>query len=461
MKANGMTQTVIVIGGGLAGSEAAWQLAERGFQVKLYEMRPVKTTGAHVTNKLSELVCSNSLGSRLPDRATGLLQSELRLLRSLLLDAAEKAAVPAGGALAVDREVFADTVTTAIEQHPNIEVIRQELTSIPSDTPTIIATGPLTSPALATEIAKLSSQEYLYFYDAISPIVEVDTINMEIAYLGNRYERGENDEGDYINCPMNKEEYYAFVNAIKGAGLIELRDFEREDPKFFEGCMPIEQAVSRGDDTLAFGPMRPVGLIDPRTGKRPYAVVQLRQDNLVGSLYNIVGFQTNIKWGEQKEILRLIPGLEKAEFARFGQMHRNTFINAPTLLNPTMQFRDRPDLYFAGQITGMEGYMGNVASGLLAGLNLARHLRGATEWIAPKTSMLGALAHYITHAEPKDFQPMKANFGIMPDLAIHDKSRQKRKQMYVERALKDIHASIVALNDDYLAGVALPEIQFS
>jgi methylenetetrahydrofolate--tRNA-(uracil-5-)-methyltransferase len=461
MKAYGMTQTVIVIGGGLAGSEAAWQLAERGFQVKLYEMRPVKTTGAHVTNKLSELVCSNSLGSRLADRATGLLQSELRLLRSLLLDAAEKAAVPAGGALAVDREVFADTVTTAIEQHPNIEVIRQELTSIPSDTPTIIATGPLTSPALATEIAKLSSQEYLYFYDAISPIVEVDTINMEIAYLGNRYERGENDEGDYINCPMNKEEYYAFVNAIKGAGLIELRDFEREDPKFFEGCMPIEQAVSRGDETLAFGPMRPVGLIDPRTGKRPYAVVQLRQDNLVGSLYNIVGFQTNIKWGEQKEILRLIPGLEKAEFARFGQMHRNTFINAPTLLKPTMQFRDRADLYFAGQITGMEGYMGNVASGLLAGLNLARHLQGPSEWIAPKTSMLGALAHYITHAEPKDFQPMKANFGIMPDLAIHDKSRQKRKQMYVERALKDIHSSIVALNDDYLAGVALPEIQFS
>jgi methylenetetrahydrofolate--tRNA-(uracil-5-)-methyltransferase len=340
-------------------------------------------------------------------------------------------------------------------------VIRQELTSIPSDTPTIIATGPLTSPALATEIAKLSSQEYLYFYDAISPIVEVDTINMEIAYLGNRYERGENDEGDYINCPMNKEEYYAFVNSIKGAGLIELRDFEREDPKFFEGCMPIEQAVSRGDETLAFGPMRPVGLIDPRTGKRPYAVVQLRQDNLVGSLYNIVGFQTNIKWGEQKEILRLIPGLEKAEFARFGQMHRNTFINAPTLLKPTMQFRDRADLYFAGQITGMEGYMGNVASGLLAGLNLARHLQGPSEWIAPKTSMLGALAHYITHAEPKDFQPMKANFGIMPDLAIHDKSRQKRKQMYVERALKDIHSSIVALNDDYLAGVALPEIQFS
>jgi methylenetetrahydrofolate--tRNA-(uracil-5-)-methyltransferase len=461
MKANGMTQTVIVIGGGLAGSEAAWQLAERGFQVKLYEMRPVKTTGAHVTNKLSELVCSNSLGSRLADRATGLLQSELRLLRSLLLDAAEKAAVPAGGALAVDREVFADTVTSAIEQHPNIEVIRQELTTIPSDTPTIIATGPLTSPALATEIAKLSSQEYLYFYDAISPIVEVDSINMEIAYRGNRYERGETDEGDYINCPMNKDEYYAFVNAIKGAGLIELRDFEREDPKFFEGCMPIEQAVARGEDTLAFGPMRPVGLIDPRTGRRPYAVVQLRQDNLVGSLYNIVGFQTNIKWGEQKEILRLIPGLEKAEFARFGQMHRNTFINAPTLLNPTMQFRERADLYFAGQITGMEGYMGNVASGLMAGLNLARHLQGASEWIPPKTSMLGALAHYITHAEPKDFQPMKANFGIMPDLAIHDKSRQKRKQMYVERALKDIHTSIVALNDDYLAGVALPEIQFS
>lgn len=456
-----MSKTVIVIGGGLAGSEAAWQLAERGFNVKLYEMRPVKNTGAHVTNKLSELVCSNSLGSRLPDRATGLLQSELRLLRSLLLDAAEKAAVPAGGALAVDREMFADIVTSAIEQHPNIELIRQELTTIPIDTPTIIATGPLTSPALAEEIAKLSSQEYLYFYDAISPIVEVETINMEIAYRGNRYERGETDEGDYINCPMNKDEYYAFVNAIKGAGLIELRDFEREDPKFFEGCMPIEQAVSRGDETLAYGPMRPVGLIDPRTGRRPYAVVQLRQDNLVGSLYNIVGFQTNIRWGEQKEILRLIPGLEKAEFARFGQMHRNTFINAPTLLNPTMQLRQRDDLYFAGQITGMEGYMGNVASGLLAGINLARYLQGATGWIPPQTSMLGALAHYITHAEAKSFQPMKANFGIMPDLAGNEKSRQRRKQLYVERALKDIHASIVTMNDEYLAGVALPDIQFS
>jgi methylenetetrahydrofolate--tRNA-(uracil-5-)-methyltransferase len=456
-----MTKTVIVIGGGLAGSEAAWQLAERGFQVKLYEMRPVKNTGAHVTNKLSELVCSNSLGSRLPDRATGLLQSELRLLRSLLLDAAEKAAVPAGGALAVDREIFADTVTTAIEQHPHIELLRQELTTIPTDVPTIIATGPLTSPALAGEIAKLSSQEYLYFYDAISPIVEVDSINMDVAYRGNRYERGESEEGDYINCPMNKDEYYAFVNAIKDAGLIELRDFEREDPKFFEGCMPIEQAVSRGDDTLAYGPMRPVGLIDPRTGRRPYAVVQLRQDNLVGSLYNIVGFQTNIKWGEQKEILRLIPGLENAEFARFGQMHRNTFINAPTLLNPTMQFRHRQDLYFAGQITGMEGYMGNVASGLLAGINLVRQLQDESAWIPPQTSMLGALAHYITHAAPKDFQPMKANFGILPDLAGNEKSRQKRKQMYVERALKDIHASIVAMNDSYLTGVMLPEIQFS
>lgn len=456
-----MTQTVIVIGGGLAGSEAAWQLAERGFNVKLYEMRPVKTTGAHVTNKLSELVCSNSLGSRLPDRATGLLQSELRLLRSLLLDAAEKAAVPAGGALAVDREAFADMVTTAISEHPNIEVIRQELTTIPTDSPTIIATGPLTSPALASEIAKLSSQDYLYFYDAISPIVEVETINMEIAFRGNRYERGESEEGDYINCPMNKDEYYAFVNAIKNASLIELRDFEREDPKFFEGCMPIEQAVSRGDDTLAYGPMRPVGLRDPRTGKRPYAVVQLRQDNLIGSLYNIVGFQTNIRWGEQKEILRLIPGLEKAEFARFGQMHRNTFINAPTLLHPTMQFRERPDLFFAGQITGMEGYMGNVASGLLAGINMARQLRGESGWIPPQNSMLGALAHYITHADAKDFQPMKANFGIMPELAIHDKSRAKRKQMYVERALQEMYHSIMAMGDNYLAGVIMPEIQFS
>ncbi len=456
-----MTEKVIVIGGGLAGTEAAWQLAERGIQTTLYEMRPKRKTGAHVTNRLGELVCSNSLGSKLPDRATGLLQYELRMLKSLLLDAAQKTAVPAGGALAVDREGFAEIITEAIEGHANIQVIREEVTDIPQDTPVIIATGPLTSEPLAKKIAKLSGQEHLYFYDAISPIVEADTINMEIAYRGNRYDRGDTEEGDYINCPLNKEEYFRFVNALKDANVIELRDFELEDPNFFEGCIPIEQLASRGEETLRYGPMRSVGLDDPRTGRWPYAVVQLRRDNLVGTLYNIVGFQTNLKWNEQREVLRLIPGLENAMFARMGQMHRNTFINAPTLLKQTMQYRDRADLYFAGQITGMEGYMGNVASGLLAAVNLARHLNGKSEWIPPKTTMLGALSHYITHAEPKDFQPMKANFGIIPELTKKIKNRQQRKQAYVMRAISDMEQSLSALDEPYLVEFATPELVFS
>ena len=417
-------------------------------------------TGAHVSNRLGELVCSNSLGSKLPDRATGLLQYELRMLKSLLLDAAQETAVPAGGALAVDREKFAEIITEKIEAHPHIEVIREEVKEIPQDVPVIIASGPLTSESLTKEIAALSGQDHLYFYDAISPIVESDTINMEIAYRANRYDRGDTEEGDYINCPMNKEEYERFVEALKGADIIELRDFELDDPNFFEGCVPIEQLASRGDDTLRFGPMRPVGLDDPRTGRWPYAVVQLRRDNLVGSLYNIVGFQTNLKWNEQREVLRLIPGLENAMFARMGQMHRNTFINAPTLLYQTMQYRHREDLYFAGQITGMEGYMGNVASGLLAAINLARQIGGKSEWIPPQTTMLGALSHYITHAEPKDFQPMKANFGIIPDLPERMKNRQKRKQAYVKRALADMEASIAALDEAYLEEFATPELSF-
>lgn len=455
-----MSDTVIVIGGGLAGTEAAWQLAERGIHTKLYEMRPKVKTGAHVSNRLGELVCSNSLGSKLPDRATGLLQYELRMLKSLLLDAAQETAVPAGGALAVDREKFAQIITDKIEAHPYIEVIREEMKEIPQDVPVIIASGPLTSESLTKEIAALSGQNHLYFYDAISPIVEADTINMEIAYRANRYDRGDTEEGDYINCPMNKEEYERFVDALKGADIIELRDFELDDPNFFEGCVPIEQLASRGNDTLRFGPMRPVGLDDPRTGRWPYAVVQLRRDNLVGSLYNIVGFQTNLKWNEQREVLRLIPGLENAMFARMGQMHRNTFINAPTLLYQTMQYRHREDLYFAGQITGMEGYMGNVASGLLAAINLARQIDGKSEWIPPQTTMLGALSHYITHAEPKDFQPMKANFGIIPDLPERVKNRQKRKQAYVKRALADMEASITALDEAYLEEFATPELSF-
>lgn len=456
-----MQSKVTVIGGGLAGTEAAWQLAERGFQTILYEMRPKRKTGAHVSNRLAELVCSNSLGSKLPDRATGLLQYELTMLKSLLLDAAQKTAVPAGGALAVDREAFAELVTDAMESHPNIDVVREEVTEIPQDVPVIIASGPLTSEPLAQKIAKLSGQEHLYFYDAISPIVEADTINMDIAYRGNRYDRGDTEEGDYINCPMNQEEYLRFVTALKGANIIELRDFELEDPNFFEGCIPIEQLASRGDETLRYGPMRAVGLDDPRTGRWPYAVVQLRRDNLVGTLYNIVGFQTNLKWNEQREVLRLIPGLENAMFARMGQMHRNTFINAPTLLKQTMQYREREDLYFAGQITGMEGYMGNVASGLLAGINLARHLDGKSEWIPPKSTILGALSYYITHAAPKDFQPMKANFGIIPDLPKKVKNRQQRKQAYVKRAIANMEKSILELGEPYLKEIVTPELIFS
>ncbi|MCL4253739.1 MAG: methylenetetrahydrofolate--tRNA-(uracil(54)-C(5))-methyltransferase (FADH(2)-oxidizing) TrmFO [Anaerolineae bacterium] len=439
------TEHITVIGGGLAGTEAAWQLAGRGFNVHLYEMRPHKTTGAHVTDRLAELVCSNSLGSKLKDRATGLLQHELKLLNSLLIRCAEESSVPAGGALAVDREVFAQLVSDYINNHPRIQVFRQEMPTIPT-TPTIIASGPLTSPALADEIAKLTGQDYLFFYDAISPIVTLESIDMTIAFKASRYERGDEDEGDYINCPMDKDEYMTFVNALRNAEKAELRDFEREDPNFFEGCLPIEQLASRGDDTLAFGPMRPVGLKDPRTGKRPHAVVQLRRDNLTGSLYNIVGFQTNIKWGEQETVLRLIPGLQNADFIRMGQMHRNTFINSPVLLNATMQFRTRKDLFFGGQITGVEGYVGNIATGLIAAINLANHLRDMPEFILPQTTMLGALCHYISHAEPKHFQPMKANFGILPELPNRIKSKVERYTAYADRALADMKSTIESAN---------------
>jgi methylenetetrahydrofolate--tRNA-(uracil-5-)-methyltransferase len=442
-----MTPLITIIGGGLAGSEAAWQVAERGFEVALYEMRPKRTTGAHVSDRLAELVCSNSLGSKLRDRASGLLQHELVRLRSKLLDCAEQSAVPAGGALAVDRELFAQTVTDALSAHPRIQIIREELTHIP-DSPTIIATGPLTSPALAVSIAQLTGQDYLYFYDAVSPIVTAESINLEVAFRASRYDRGEDD---YINCPMNKEEYTRFVEALRTAERAALRDFEQEDAKFFEGCLPIEQLALRGDDALAYGPMRPVGLRDPRTGKRPHAVVQLRRDNVAGSLYNIVGFQTNIRWGQQEEILRLIPGLENAEFIRMGQMHRNTFINSPMLLHPTMAFRQRPDLFFAGQITGVEGYVGNVATGLVAALNLVRYLTGQSAWVLPETTMLGALCHYVTHAEPQHFQPMKANFGILPELSDRVKGKRDRYAAYADRALEALESSVMGLADPYLA----------
>ncbi|MCS6843628.1 MAG: methylenetetrahydrofolate--tRNA-(uracil(54)-C(5))-methyltransferase (FADH(2)-oxidizing) TrmFO [Caldilineales bacterium] len=433
---------VTIVGAGLAGSEAAWQLAQRGVRVALYEMRPQRMTPAHVTDRFAELVCSNSLGSTSPEKALGLLKEEMRRLGSLILRCAEASALPAGGALAVDRVAFSQAVTEAIEGHPNITVRREEVLDIPSG-PAIIATGPLTSPALADRIAGLTGQGYLYFYDALAPIVTLESIAMPPAWRQSRYDQNSGDgAGDYINCPLTKEQYEAFVEAVRTAERIELRPFEQdaEAERFFEGCLPIEVLASRSVDALAFGPMRPTGLRDPRTGRRPYAVVQLRQDNLSGTLYNIVGFQTNIKWPEQRRILRMIPGLENAEFVRLGQMHRNTFINSPVLLRPTLQFKERDDLFFAGQIIGTEGYVGSAAGGLWAGINMARWLAGQEPLALPRTTMMGALFYYVTHAEPKYFQPMKANFGLMPPLDESVRNKGARYAAYAERSLHDLEA---------------------
>jgi methylenetetrahydrofolate--tRNA-(uracil-5-)-methyltransferase len=432
-----------VVGGGLAGTEAAWQIAERGIPVELYEMRPAQTTPAHQTDRLAELVCSNSLGSDLPDRAPGILKAELRRLGSLLMTCADQSTVPAGGALAVDRDVFASHVTEAIEQHPLITLIREEVKRIP-DVPCVIATGPLTADALAHDIARLIGEDYLYFYDAIAPTISLDSINMEIAFRASRYGRGEGDDGDYINCPMTQEEYERFVAALLEAEVIPLRDFEREDPRFFEGCLPVEQIAKRGEKSLAFGPMRPVGLNDPRTGRRPYAVLQLRQDNLAGTSYSMVGFQTNLRFPEQRRVFRLIPGLEAAEFHRHGMMHRNTFLNAPAHLRATLRHKGRDDLFFAGQITGVEGYVGNIGTGLLAGINIARWVSGVSVWELPPTTMLGALCHYVAHADPAYFQPMKANLGILPPLADPPRNKRTRKQAYAARAGRDLEAFLVA-----------------
>lgn len=447
---------LIVIGGGLAGSEAAWQAAERGLRVALYEMRPAMPTGAHVSDQLAELVCSNSLGSDLADRAGGLLKNELRRMGSMLMSAAEATALPAGGALAVDREGFAIEVTRRIQAHPNIELIREEMPGIP-DGPCIIASGPLTSTSLSKAIAALSGEQHLYFFDAISPIVAVDSIDMSLAFRASRYDRGDEEAGDYINCPLTKDEYEAFVAALLAAERIELRAFESElqsgvragGHEFFEGCLPVEIIAERGDKALAFGPMRPVGLHDPRTGRRPYAVLQLRQDNLAGTLYNLVGFQTNLKFPEQKRVFQMIPGLGRAVFERYGQMHRNTFIHSPKLLALTLQFRTRADLFFAGQITGVEGYVGNIATGLLAGANAARLHHGEPLLTLPPTTMLGALCHYVTHAGEADFQPMKANYGILPPLENPGRmGRRDRAKAYSARGLQDL--------DAYLAQVDAP-----
>ena len=436
---------LIVIGGGLAGSEAAWQAAERGINVSLYEMRPHQTTGAHTGENLAELVCSNSLGSNQVDRASGLLKEEVRRLGSMLLTCAEESALPAGGALAVNREGFARRVTERILSHPRIRLIREEVQSIPG-TPTVIASGPLTSPTLTRAITELTGQENLFFFDAIAPVVQFESINMEAAFRASRYQKEEVEEGDYINCPLNDEEYSRFVEALQNAERIALRDFEQPvlagvtagAQSYFEGCLPVEVMAARGEEVLAYGPMRPVGLRDPRTGRHPHAVIQLRQDNLAATLYNLVGFQTNLTYSEQKRVLHMVPGLERAEFWRFGQMHRNTFIASPLVLAPNLALLKRSDLFFAGQITGVEGYMGNIATGLLAGMNAARQINGEDALILPCSSMLGALVHYVTHAAMKDFQPMKANFGILPPLEDAKRAKRERFAQYAERALQDL-----------------------
>ncbi|WP_066289080.1 FADH(2)-oxidizing methylenetetrahydrofolate--tRNA-(uracil(54)-C(5))-methyltransferase TrmFO [Bacillus sp. FJAT-29937] len=425
-------KTVNVIGAGLAGSEAAWQLANRGIQVRLYEMRPVRQTPAHHTDKFAELVCSNSLRANTLTNAVGVLKEEMRKLNSIIIESADASAVPAGGALAVDRHEFAARVTDKVKNHPNVTVIQEEVTDIPEGT-TIISTGPLTSEALSLKLKELSGEEYLYFYDAAAPIIEKESINMDKVYLKSRYDKG---EAAYLNCPMTEEEFNTFYEALISAETVPLKEFEKEI--FFEGCMPVEVMANRGKKTMLFGPMKPVGLEDPKTGKRPYAVVQLRQDDAAGTLYNIVGFQTHLKWGPQKEVIQLIPGLENAEIVRYGVMHRNTFINSPKVLKPTYQFINREDLFFAGQMTGVEGYVESAASGLAAGINAARLLDGEDLVEFPHETVIGSMARYITSANEKSFQPMNANFGLLPELPVKIRGKKERNEQHANRALETI-----------------------
>ncbi|OOE11944.1 FADH(2)-oxidizing methylenetetrahydrofolate--tRNA-(uracil(54)-C(5))-methyltransferase TrmFO [Fictibacillus arsenicus] len=432
-------QHVNVIGAGLAGSEAAWQIASRGIKVKLYEMRPVRQTPAHHTEKFAELVCSNSLRANTLTNAVGVLKEEMRKLNSVIISSADDCAVPAGGALAVDRHEFAGLVTERVKNHPNVEVITEEVTEIP-DGPTIIATGPLTSDHLSKALNSLTGEEYLYFYDAAAPIIEVDSINMDKVYLKSRYDKG---EAAYLNCPMTEEEFDRFYEALISSETVPLKEFEKEI--FFEGCMPVEVMAKRGKKTLLFGPMKPVGLEDPKTGKIPYAVVQLRQDNSAGTLYNIVGFQTHLKWGPQKELIQLIPGLENAEVVRFGVMHRNTFLNSPKLLRDTYQLKERDDLFFAGQMTGVEGYVESAASGLIAGINAAKLVKGEELAVFPRETAIGSMAYYITTANPDNFQPMNANFGLLPLLETRIKNKQERNKAIAERALETIQNFITNL----------------
>lgn len=428
-----MTQpTITVVGAGLAGSEAAWQIAQAGVAVKLYEMRPKTQTPAHHTDKFAELVCSNSLRANSLTNAVGVLKEEMRRMGSVIIGAADRCAVPAGGALAVDRHEFAEYVTDAVRNHPLIEVATEEITEIPEGI-VVIATGPLTSPALSEQLRNLTGEDYLYFYDAAAPILEKDSIDMEKVFVASRYDKG---EAAYLNCPMSEEEFNRFYEELIAAEAVPLKEFEKEI--FFEGCMPIEVMAKRGRQTMLFGPLKPVGLIDPRTGKQPYAVVQLRQDNGAATLYNIVGFQTHLKWPEQKRVFSLIPGLENCEIVRYGVMHRNTFINSPKLLKPTYQYKDRDTLFFAGQMTGVEGYVESAASGLLAGINAARLAKGEELLVLPPETVMGSMARYITTADSKHFQPMNANFGLVPELPTRIRNKREKNEKLAERALDTI-----------------------
>lgn len=432
-------EEVNVIGAGLAGSECALQLAKRGIKVKLYEMRPVKMTGAHTSENFAEFVCSNSLGSYDITNASGLLKKEMEILGGELIKIAYESQVPAGGALAIDRELFSKKVTELIEQNDNIEIVRKEITQIPEG-PTVMASGPLTSDALADSIKEFTQSEHLHFFDAIAPIVEKDSINLDVAFYANRYDKG---DATYINCPMNKEQYEKFYEILINAPKIELKEFER-DAKFFESCLPVEVIASRGVDTLRFGPMKPVGLIDKRTGDENYAVVQLRQDNSAKTLYNLVGFQTNLKWPSQKELINSIPGLENATIVRYGVMHRNTFINSPKVLNATLQTRKRPNLFFAGQITGTEGYTESIATGLVAGINMARYLKGESLIYPSKETMIGALCAYISDPAHEKFQPINSNWGIIEPIdktliPKHERKNKKFKnELLAKRSIKSL-----------------------
>jgi len=429
-------ERITVIGGGLAGSEAAWQAAERGVQVRLYEMRPTRPTPAHRTAHLGEIVCSNSLKSDEPGTAPFMLKEELRRGGSLLIDVAHSVSVPAGAALAVDRERFSEEVTRRISAHPNIEIVRTEAQAIPADGIVIIATGPLTSPALSEAITQLTGSTHLYFYDAIAPVVDAETINTDIAFRAARYDKG---GADYLNCPMSEEDYNRFYEALIAAESVALHEFEQT--MYFEGCLPIEEIARRGRDTLRYGPMKPVGLRDPRTNQMSYAVVQLRQENLLADSYNLVGFQNHLKFGEQKRVLRLIPGLEQAEFIRFGQIHRNTFICAPAVLGETLQMREVPRVLFAGQISGVEGYIEAMATGFMAGVHAARLARGHEPEAPPRRTAMGSLINYITNAETKNFQPMNITFALLPPLEADARRQTKRKvdrhRLQVEIGLKD------------------------